>query len=275
MKIDMSHVDIGAMNRAENRNEKRKATATLLTTILLLVIFSSYLTYDFLNPSKDQAASLESAKLKAALVDQLSLTFPNETFVDITKSILSKEGYFTDHYSGREVTVELYRNLPNHYYDIIILRVHSVMTVYRGEPIVALFTSQLHTDAEFVHERSTGQVGKVKYSADCQEAYFGISQEFVRFSMTGEFAGALIILMGCEGIKDNEMAKAFVEKGAKTCIGWNGKVSAPHTDQTTTLLLQYLFTEKQPLEQAIENAMKEVGSDPAYGSTLVKYPNET
>jgi hypothetical protein len=57
------------------------------------------------------------------------------------------------------------------------------------------------------------------------------------------------------------MAEAFTLKGAKVYIGWKGSVSATHTDTATISLLQHLITEKQTIKQAVENTMKEVGTD--------------
>jgi hypothetical protein len=69
------------------------------------------------------------------------------------------------------------------------------------------------------------------------------------------------------------MAEAFIEKGAKVYISWNGSVSASHRDQATTQLLKHLITEKQTIKQAVTETMKEVGSDPAHGSILQYYPD--
>jgi hypothetical protein len=78
--------------------------------------------------------------------------------------------------------------------------------------------------------------------------------------------------MGCDSLRYTDMAQAFIEKGAKAYIGWNGSVSASHTDIATTRLLQHIITQKQTIKQAIENTMKEVGIDPTYKSQLTYYP---
>jgi hypothetical protein len=66
-----------------------------------------------------------SGPRRAAIIDQLSLTQPNPDFAASATSILEQAGYAVDYFPGEQVTVDLYRNLPTHDYDLIILRVHS------------------------------------------------------------------------------------------------------------------------------------------------------
>jgi hypothetical protein len=92
--------------------------------------------------------------------------------------------------------------------------------------------------------------------------------------MKGTCKDALVIMMGCEGLNNTKMAQAFIEKGAKAYISWKGSVSASHTDTATINLLQHIITEKQTINQAVENTMKEAGPDPIYKSLLTYYPLE-
>ena len=81
-------------------------------------------------------------------------------------------------------------------------------------------------------------------------------------------------MMGCNGLTYTDMAKAFIEKGAKVYISWNESVLASHTDQATTHIFQHLILEKQSIKQALDNTMKVVGPDPAHKSLLIYYPIE-
>ena len=78
--------------------------------------------------------------------------------------------------------------------------------------------------------------------------------------------------MGCDGLGSQGTARAFVEKGAATVIGWDASVSAAHTDIATEQLLQHLLAEKMDPKQATELTMKEVGADPTFGAKLRSYP---
>lgn len=83
---------------------------------------------------------------EAVSLDHLSLTFPNQTFIDQITEILEQAGYTVDYYPGEEVTVEFYGNLPTHGYRLTILRVHSSATELQGKEFVecpvTFFTSE-------------------------------------------------------------------------------------------------------------------------------------
>jgi len=91
--------------------------------------------------------------------------------------------------------------------------------------------------------------------------------------MKGSFKDTLIIMMGCNSMKKC-MASAFLEKGAKAYIGWDGLVSADHTDLATIQLLKQLLLERQTIAKAVERTMEAVGSEPQYKNTLLFWPIE-
>ena len=132
-----------------------------------------------------------------------------------------------------------------------------------------------YDQTKYVYEQLTDQLFHVAFSSVEKEKgiiYFGITPLFVMQSMKGELQNAVIIMMGCQGLGNSLMAKAFVEKGAKAYISWNQPVSASHTDAATTYLLKHLVTEKERIKQAVYDTMSEVGLDPAYNSVLCYYP---
>jgi hypothetical protein len=278
MKTEKKRVGTKAEIEALKNRERRIATAIFLVFILLIVIFSSYFTYNLLNQPQNQTTNPASSQLKAAIVDQLSLTFPNQTFIEVATNILKQAGYTVDYYAGEEVTVEFYRNLPTRGYGLIILRVHSSAAELQGEEFVeipvGIFTSESYSQTKYVYEQLTDQLLMASYTMPQPPYYFGIVPKFVTSSMKGTFQNTIIIMMGCEGLNNTKMAEAFIQKGAKAYIGWKGAVSASHTDQATTRLLQHLISEKQTIKQAVDKTMKEVGPDPVYNSLLTYCPLE-
>jgi len=225
---------------------------------------------------------------KAAIVDQLNLTFPNPGFIEKATKILEEAGYSVDYHPGEEVTVEFYRNLPTQNYDLIILRVHSALfengqiggshptqagVIIRvlGNPVV-LFTSEPYNRTRYFEEQKRLRLLPVAYPTDRRTMYFGITPGFVRSSMQGDFGKATIIMMGCNGLTFTDTADNFLQKGARNIVSWDGSVSATHTDMATVQLLNYLLIEKLPLRKAVAKTMKNIGPDPTYGSRLVFYP---
>jgi len=268
--------------RALKERERRIAAAILLAIILFTIALSAYFAYTILSPStsfsfveptlqfKPENANPE---FRAAIVDQVSLTYPNQAFVETAANTLKQAGYTVDYYAGENVTVEFYRNLPAYGYRLIILRVHAAGTPVIGSAELVLFTSEPYSETKYALEQLKQQVGGVADSAG-SPIYFGISPNFVRECMKNRFINATIIMMGCDGLKGTEMAKAFIEKGADVYIGWNDSVSTGQTDQATTVLLQRLILGKHTIGLAVKDVMKEVGPDLAYNSQLTYYPAE-
>ena len=229
--------------------------------LLIAIVISSAAVAIFLNFSRPP---------KAALVDQLSLTFPNQGFIDNTTEILEQAGYTVDYYPGEEVTVEFYRDLSTRHYELVILRVHSARFLLANGTLgddVALFTGEPYDPEKYVEEGKAGSVGSAHYS-NTSASYFGITPSFVALAMEGNFEDSTVILMGCDGVRSDTMAKGFIYKGAETFISWTKPISASYTDAVTESLLKHLLIERLPLREAMLKTKADVGPDQIYGSEL-------
>jgi len=235
--------------------------------------------------------SLHSSPPKVAIVDHLSF-YPeqrNQTIVDACKNIVKEGGLTWAYHKGEEVTVNFYRNLPSYGTSLIILRVHSaIMKTETGTiSILGLFSSERYSPEaarKYQDDVSNDRLVEAFFSEEERVegiSYFGIVPKFVEESMKGEFRDAVVIMMGCEGlgyineitgarVTYTDMAEAFINKGAKVYIGWNGPVGVNHTDQATIRLLQSLIVEKRTIGEAVE----ETSPDPDYNSELHFYPAE-
>jgi hypothetical protein len=250
--------------------EKRLVALVFFSFLILSVGGFLFLTYQSQNP-----VTTSSSQPRAAIVDQLSLTCPNQTFVDAAVDMLKQAGYTVDYFPGEKATVDCYRNLPALGYKIIILRVHCGHWPERQA--ISFFTSETYSESEYAFDQLAGYLHRdffVYPPPDGEAGYFSITPLFVKDSMKGKFNETAVIMMGCYGLEYPGMAEAFIEKGAKAYISWNGSVAADHTDQATMDLLKHLILEKQTIGQAVENTVKEVGVDPTYESALAYYPSE-
>jgi hypothetical protein len=201
------------------------------------------------------------------------MSWPNATFVEECKAMLEGAGFAVDYYSGEQVTVEFYRTLPTHGYKVILLRVHSA---YIHEYLsLAMFTSEPYSKQRYVYDQLRNRVasGYIEPYRKGDPRYLVITDKFVRFSMKGAFDDALIIMMGCTGIKKCA-ATAFLQKGARVYVGWDGPVSAGQTDRATIRVLDHLLVQKQTIARAVEQTMAEVGYEPQCKSTLLFWPIE-
>lgn len=241
----------------------------IVAILITNISFPSFFVYLMLSSSQEKKSSISEPR--AAIVDHLSLTMPNQIFNQTVTNILKQAGYTVDYYPSEKVTVEFYRNLPIYGHGLIILRVHSVIS--RTEKLVALFTSEAYSNFKHIFMRWTNQVKKVRVNQR-SPSYFGISQEFIKRSMKGRFQNSIIVMMGCNGLTYTEMAEAFIKKGAKAYISWDKAVLSSHTDQATTTLLQHFLMEKLTIDVAIRETSKDVGPDPLFKSLLTYYPPE-
>jgi hypothetical protein len=193
-------------------------------------------------------------------------------FVKECSTILKKAGFAVDYYKGEDVTVEFYRNLPTYRYDLIVFRVHSADMHIHEYPSLAMFTSEPYSTKRYVYEQLRNRVA-CGYLGSYREGdpYLVVTDKFVRFSMKGLFKDTVIIMMGCSSIK-RCMATAFLEKGARACIGWDGPVSSGYTDRVTIRFLKHLLVEKQTIARSVRQTMEEVGREYQYGSTLLFWP---
>lgn len=209
--------------------------------------------------------------LRAVIVDQLSLTFPNQEFIDVAVTLLEDDGYLVDYIPGEDVTVDFYSKLPSHGYDVILIRSHSdrLEGEWQGEQIneTILFTSEPWDDAKYRDDVANKRLTSARYFSG-GERLFGISPDFVEDRMEGNFDGALIIAMGCDATGSSRTAESFINKGASAFIGWNELVSATHTDRATESLLQNILVEDLSAEEAVVKTMSEVGPDPTFDSEL-------
>lgn len=260
------------MGRRRKSKRRRKAVALLATVAVLSVALGAGLLFWNLSSG--------GGPKTAAIVDQLSLTQPDPTFAEAGTSIIEEAGYVVDYYPGEEVTVDFYRNLPAHDYDLIILRVHSGMVTERlaetgqetQREYVSLFTGEPYSPDKYPQEQ-IGRLGKAEYYEGAPPL-FGIAPDFITRSMRGRFEQTVVILMGCDGLRSHETAEAFLHKGARAFVSWSGPVSAAHTDAATERLLQHLLIGGLTIGEAITQTMAEVGPDPSYHSTLLVYPSE-
>ena len=237
------------------KKKKFHKVITIIIVFCLIVIF--YHTIDKNDILKNQN--------KAVIIDQLSSSLPNQSFVQKTKSILKDSGYDVDYIPSNMVTVDFYKNLPERNYKIIIIRSHSTVGNFSSK--FALFTSEKYDTNKYVYNQIHNQVGQVKLTED-SKGYFSIYPEFIRYCMNGRLDDAIVFMMGCGGTVYPEMHKAFFDKGANAYFGWDERVDITHTDKATISLLNNILVDKLNLEKATEKTNIEIGPDPTYNSNL-------
>jgi hypothetical protein len=148
------------------------------------------------------------------------------------------------------------------------MRVHSGVF----EDSVWFFTGERYDSTRHVLEQLANEV-HIARATRGSDLFFAVGSSFVRRFMKEKLKGALVILMGCDGLASSELAEAFLDAGAAAYVSWDGPISLTHTDRATLALLEGV-TGGLTLEESVERALRQVGPDVRYGSSLKIYPSE-
>ena len=208
---------------------------------------------------------------KAAIIDQLYSLQPNETFIKEVTGQIVDYGFEVSLYQGNEITVDLYRQLPGQGYKLIIFRAHSGLLGKKGQAIkrTCIFTNELYSETKHVAEQLTDHLAMARID-ETHPWVFGVGAEFVTQSMEGDFPNTVIIMMGCSCLYLDDLAQAFVDKGASAYLGWDATVDLAYVDRATPYLMRQLCIEKVTIEKAVTSTMNVLGPDPKY-KAILKY----
>jgi len=242
----------------------RKQLATLLAIVILVVSIASALS--FLRPQSQPPGF----SLNAGIIDQLGEEIPNPPFVNNARAILESHGFNVTYHNGT-LGVDFFKELAEYDYGIIIMRAHSALR--DDNSTVDLFTSEPWGDGSAHPEDQQNELvvkGILNYSG-AQKEYFALTSKFID-SLEGTFPSSMVIAMGCNTLvpKLEQMAGAFIDRGAKAYVGWDGYVGNGDTDNATIDLLKRLLVYNETLADAVKGLY-----DSTYGSKMAYYPEAT
>jgi hypothetical protein len=218
-----------------------------------------------------------SARLKAAIIDQTGYSFPSPEFIAQAEGYLEQAGYDVTYHSPEELTVSFYRTLPDMGYDFILFETHSTSEVLVRDgdddesnfaPGPFLFTTELYAEQRYLTLQLSDQVRASELFFEGSPQLFAIGPEFVRRSMRGLFSDTVMVIGGCQSVAEPDLAQAFLDKGASVVIGWDEMVNLSHNNRGVLRLLEAMLVDRLSPEEAVEQAMAEVGPDPWYESSL-------
>jgi hypothetical protein len=253
----------------QKSNKKRYIWLSVLSTLLVAAVVVIFWRVSTAGETPD------SEVLKAAIVDQLSTTYPNDNFNNEVTAMLKSYGFQVDVYQGNQVTVSFYQNLPSRGYKLIILRTHSGMmqSPQSSQQAVSLFTNEPFNPLKHLLEQLNHQLMKVQVD-DNSPLLFGIPPNFITENVKGNFDNAVVIVSGCSGLYEDNLAQAFVQKGASAFLSWDGSVNLDYVDNATIDLVKNLTSSDSSLEKAVSDTMAAIGPDPAFKSYLKYFPTD-
>lgn len=210
---------------------------------------------------------------KAAIIDQLYDTQPNNDFVNQVSQSFEDYGFAVDVYRGGEVTVGFYRKLPKKYnYKLIIFRAHSGLIQAEGQKLLktAIFTNEPYSRTKYLGEQLNRELPMVRVR-EGEPFFFGIDSNFVMESMEGRFDDTVIIMTGCSCMYFEDLAQAFIYKGASVYLAWDCTVNADYVDEASAYLIGELCQDVT-IKKAVSRTMIGKGRDPTYHAALKYFP---
>jgi hypothetical protein len=206
-------------------------------------------------------------------------SFYNETpqFTDSAAEFLRSKGIKVDVFNTSEVTVDFYRQLPSMGYKLIILRVHSGILNETTKPTY-LFTNEPYSEdplvtSKYFTELMSGALQKGVIDPDNPvNPVFTAGPLFVSGFTQGYFNNSIVVLSSCYGLYSNQLADAFVGRGASVFISWDERVGLAHTDEAVSVFLRSLAGDNMTVAKSVEKVMTEVGPDRMYSSYFRYYP---
>jgi hypothetical protein len=78
--------------------------------------------------------------------------------------------------------------------------------------------------------------------------------------------------MGCSCLYLEDLAEAFINKGASAYLAWVATVDLDYVDDATLSLVENLCSRELTVRKAVAETMAEKGPDPHYGAVLKYYP---
>jgi len=267
------------MPRPKARRKKRR-TGRVFAELVFVALMAGLVIFalqGWLFQPRSQESPLSR---KVALIDQLSIAFPNPSFSNELVRVSRDAGFTVDLYSGSEVNIDLYRGLPSMGYRLIVFRVHQSTPVEyllpRSRPVtghpVYLFTGEPYTEHKYVVEQLSDLVVPAR-EINGSKIYFAIGPQFVQ-SMSGKFPNTVIVLAGCSGLYSADLADSFIVKGASIVVGWQRFVQMDYTDKAIVRFLKAIMLDQATFYRGVLTTISDVGLDPSYKTSLLCYPEE-
>jgi hypothetical protein len=241
--------------RANSRRSRARANFILLVVAVLILIvgIAAWSTDNYL---WRLPASHSNSNARALVMDQLALNYPDPSFTTNITNALKTAGYAVDYSGPTPTAVDIFRQLPKQGYDLVIIRAHTGSSQ-------SIITAEPYSQSEFVADQLSGRL--VPAQVEGGPLYFALTPKFVRQDMVGRFPESMIIVMGCSALEGTQdIASAFLDRGANFFVGWDSSVSIIHTDVSTVALVRMLSAGSS-WPEATNRAG---GTDPVYGAKL-------
>ncbi len=223
---------------------------------------------------------LKQPRPLAVIIDQLHDFIPNPYFQEKAIQYLELAGYEVDVFTTEDITVEFYKTLPSLNYKYIVIRTHGLEDPKYNNGTF-LFTGEKYTVNKYISEQLSGQLGKgapiyeeerllIEQENETLEdqMYFLIGAKMVDELMVGEFEDTVILIGGCESLRNRDLAESLIWRGAADVIGWDRTIGSIENDRVMLAFLEKTLVDKEKIQDVIIELNDKYSSDLQFSSKL-------
>jgi len=216
----------------------------------------------------------------AVIIDQLHDFIPNPYFQEKTIQHLELAGYKVDVFTTEDITVDFYKNLPSLNYKYIVIRTHGLEDP-KYNNATFLFTGEKYDINKYIPEQLSGQLGKgapiygeerdlIEQKNESLEdrMYFLVGSKLVDELMVGKFPDSIILIGGCESVRNKDLAKSLILRGASDVVGWDRTIGSIENDRVMLAFLEKTLVDKEKIQDVIIELNDEYSSDLQFSSKL-------
>ncbi len=223
---------------------------------------------------------LKQPRPLAVIIDQLHDTIPNVYFQEKATQYLELAGYEVDITTTQDITVDFYKNLPSMNYKYIVIRTHGLEDPKYNNGTF-LFTGEKYTVNKYISEQLSGQIGKgapiyelersqiKEEELDLDERmYFLVGSKLVDELMVGKFPDSIILIGGCESVRNKDLAKSLILRGASEIVGWDRTIGSIENDRIMLAFLEKTLVDKEKIQDAVIEINDKYSSELQFSSEL-------
>ena len=259
-----------------NNRKKIMLFISVALVIFLFIFIYAKIAYKNRALQNDKSTSLNSNtfnNFNAVIIDQLYLSIPDDNFLQTISKDLNNYGFNVIIYKGKQVNVNLFKNLPSLNPKLIIIRAHSGISTVNGKLVdkTYIFTNERYSHVKYTTEQLREELLPAKTSVNAP-GYFAIGPKFITNEMNGSFHNTVVLMAGCTGLHAKDLAMAFIEKGAMCYLAWDASVGSDYLDKAVLNFIPNLLNPKNKIKDAVKETMNQIGPDKTYNAYLEYFP---
>ena len=98
--------------------------------------------------------------------------------------------------------------------------------------------------------------------------YFLVGSKLVDELMVGKFPDSIILLGGCESVRNKDLAQSLIWRGASEIVGWDRTIGSIENDRIMLKFLEKTLVDKKIIDDVVIEINTDFSSDLQFSSKL-------